>query len=361
MKLICATLLLAGSAFCQQNVIVHQEAGRFAGWPANHGIWSWGNEIVVGFELGQFRQMAGKNHAINYEQPEEHALARSTDGGLTWSIEKPASLQPPEGTKIAGVPVAPGGKASVDSPGGIRFDDPNFAMTIRMQDIHIGPSRFYYSYDRGKTWMGSYKLPDFGQKGIAARTDYLVNGPKDCSLFLTAAKSNGKEGRVLEARTTDGGKTWKMVAFVTPEPEGSDHAIMPATVRLAKNTLYTAVRYREFIDTYQSDDNGSNWHRVGRAADDTDNPPSLLRLKNDHLVIVYGRRKAPFGIRARISKDSGKTWGEEIVLRQDGGGWDLGYVRSVLRPDGKIVSVYYFNTSMEKERFIAATIWNPEQ
>ena len=28
---------------------VYKEAGRYGGWPANHGIWSWGNEIVVGF------------------------------------------------------------------------------------------------------------------------------------------------------------------------------------------------------------------------------------------------------------------------------------------------------------------------
>ncbi len=360
MKLLSIALLLAGGALCQQNIVVYQEAGRFAGWPANHGIWSWGNEILVGFESGHFRQMTGKNHAIDYEQTEEHYLARSMDGGVTWTIEKPASLQPPEGTKMAGVPVAAGGKTPVDLADEIRFNDPNFAMTVRMQDIHTGPSRFYYSYDRGKTWMGPYNLPDFGQKGIAARTDYLVDGPKDCRLFLTAAKSNGREGRVLEARTTDGGRNWKMVAFVTPEPEGRDHAIMPSTLRLSKNTLYTAVRYREFIDTFESDDNGANWHRVGRAADDIDNPPCLVKLKNGHLVIVYGRRKAPFGIRARISKDSGKTWGDEIILRQDGGGWDLGYNRSVLRPDGKIVTVYYFNTAVDKERFIAATIWQPE-
>src|SRR5712691_8300808 len=43
------------SAMLRQNVIVHKEAGRFGGWPANNGIWSWGNEIVVGFKLGYFK------------------------------------------------------------------------------------------------------------------------------------------------------------------------------------------------------------------------------------------------------------------------------------------------------------------
>ena len=62
---------------------------------------------------------------------------------------------------------------------------------------------------------------------------------------------------------------------------------------------------------------------------------------------------------SRISAEQGKTWGPEIILRNDGGCWDLGYSRSVQRPDGKIVTVYYFNDSPEHERQIAATIWDP--
>ncbi len=362
MKRVLAVALLAASAFAQQNVAVYKEKGRFAGWPANHGIWSWGNEIVVGFEAGFFRvktEAEHREHAIDYKQPEEHMLARSLDGGLTWSMEVPKTLQPPEGSKMAGVPVETGGKQPVDSPGGIRFTDPNFALTLRMEDIHLGPSRFYYSYDRGKTWTGPFKIPNFGQKGIAARTDYIVNGPSDCSVFLTAAKSNGKEGRVIHVRTQDGGKNWKLVSFVTPEPEGIDHAIMPATVRLSQTALLSAIRYREFIDAYRSDDNGVTWKKASRIAD-TDNPASIVKLKDGRLVAVYGVRKPPFGIRARISKDEGKTWSEETVLRKDGGSWDLGYTRSVLRPDGKIVSVYYFNEARDQERYISATIWDPK-
>ncbi len=356
--------LVAGFAACmplgaQQHVTVFREAGRFAGWPANHGIWAWGDEIVVGFEAGAFHQNRGHNHAIDYDRPSEHLLARSLDGGVTWKIERPESLQPPEGSKIAGVPVVKGGKKPVDSPGGIRFTDPNFAMTLRMEDIHVGPSRFYYSYDRGKKWEGPFKVPEFGTKGIAARTDYVVNAAGDCTIFLTAAKSNGKEGRVLCARTKDAGKTWQMQGWVTPEPEGRDFAIMPATVRLSPGTLFTAVRHREFIDTFQSNDEGINWQRIGVAAASTENPPSLLKLRDGRLALIYGRRMQPFGIRARFSSDNGKTWSEETVLRSDGGNWDLGYVRSVQRPDGKIVSVYYFNDSPDKERFIGATIWDP--
>ena len=85
----------------------------------------------------------------------------------------------------------------------------------------------------------------------------------------------------------------------------------------------------------------------------------MLRLKDGRICITYGVRAKPFGMRARISRDDGKTWGDEIMLRADGGGRDLGYPRSVQRPDGKVVTVYYFNDDPKETRYIAATIWDP--
>jgi hypothetical protein len=85
----------------------------------------------------------------------------------------------------------------------------------------------------------------------------------------------------------------------------------------------------------------------------------MIRLKDGRLCITYGRRIQPYGINARISSDEGKTWGDEILLRTGAGNHDLGYPRTVQRPDGKIVTVYYYNDSADGERYIAATIWEP--
>ncbi|MEO8028803.1 MAG: sialidase family protein [Bryobacteraceae bacterium] len=347
-----------------KNVVVYREAGRYGGWPANHGIWIWGNEIVVGFEAGYFHH-SEERHSIDWDKPAAHVLARSMDGGETWSIEKPASLRPPEGTKIAGVLAEPGGKPVTDCPGGIDFTAPGFAMTVRMEDIHVGPSRFYYTYDRGKTWSGPYRVPNFGQKGIAARTDYLVNGKHDLTMFLTAAKSNAKQGHVICVRTKDGGKSWKMLSFLGPEPAENDKSIMPSSVRLSPKTILTALRHPRWLEIYRSDDDGATWHFLSKPVPDTGahngNPPSMVRLKDGRLAITYGYRSEPYGIRARISKDDGKTWSDEINLRSDGGAWDLGYTRTVQRPDGKMVTVYYFNDAPDRERYIGATIWDPDK
>ncbi len=144
---------------------MYRESGRYAGWPANHGIWSWGNEIVVGFESGYFH-FSETRHSIDWDRPAQHLLARSTDGGETWSIEHPESLKPPPNATVAKVHTEPGGKEATDCPGGIDFTNPNFAFTLRLEDVNVGPSRFYYSYDRAKSWHGPYRLPDFGQRAL---------------------------------------------------------------------------------------------------------------------------------------------------------------------------------------------------
>ena len=39
-----------------RQVTVYREPGRFAGWPANYGIWCWGDEIVVGFTSARIKR-----------------------------------------------------------------------------------------------------------------------------------------------------------------------------------------------------------------------------------------------------------------------------------------------------------------
>ena len=361
---IAAGVLLAKEPSSARHVIVYKEPARYAGWPANHGIWQWGNEILVGFEVGHVRT-SSQYHAIDYDRPEEHVLARSKDGGDSWAIEKPEGLRPPPGARIAGVPGEPGGKPVSNFEGQMNFTAPGFAWTLRMESFHVGPSRFYYSEDKGKSWNGPYKLPDFDTPGTAARTDYVIDGKHEATVFLTAAKTNKKEGRLLCARTTDGGKTFKLVSWIVPENDG--YAIMPSSVRLSSKSILTSLRRSapngNRIELHRSDDNGATWRQVSIVTPEesakSSNPPSMIRLKDGRLCITYGHRLPPFGIKARISNDEGKTWGEELWLRQGAGNYDLGYPRTVQRPDGKIVTAYYYNDKADGERYIAATIWEP--
>jgi hypothetical protein len=352
-----------------RHVVVWREPGRYGGWPANHGIWAWGDEILVGFSGGYMApQTIGAGgparHPIDRARPEQHLLARSTDGGERWTIEHPDGLRPPSTTgHMAGVPTERGAAASAFG-GAADLADPNFVMTFRMGSADTGPSWFFVSADRGRAWTGPFSFPDLGLKGIAARTDYLALGKQEALAFLTATKSDGKEGRLFVARTTDGGRTFTFRAWIGDEPP-KGFVIMPSTVRIGPQTLVTAARRQtpdgNGIDIYRSTDLGATWTFVTTAVADTGrgNPPSLIRLRDGRLALTYGYRAAPFGIRARLSRDEGRTWETERVLRSDARDWDLGYPRSVQRPDGRIVTVYYYNDAAQPERYIAATIWAP--
>lgn len=366
--------LLLVAALVQQvpveHVKIYHVPGRFAGWPANHGIWSWGDEILVGFSAGYHKDLGPTRHNIDHDRPEEHLLARSKDGGKSWTIENPAKqgvLVGTRGMRHGTVPPDATEPEPVACPGGIDFSHPDFAMTCRMAGVQMGVSRFYYSYDRGHSWKGPFLLPLFGQPGIAARTDYVVDGPRECMLFLTASKRNEREGRPICVRTTDGGKSWTLVSTIGPEPTG--YSIMPSTVRLSPRELLTAVRRaeegdhrRSWIETWRSSDNGASWSDRSEPVPDTGegNPPHLLKLVDGRLCLTYGRRAPPHGIFAILSGDGGKTWSEPITLRDDGGGRDIGYPRSIQRRDGKVVTVYYFwDEKTGHERYLEASIWAP--
>ena len=112
-----------------RHVKVYFEKGMFGGWPANHGIWNWGNEILVGFGMGYYKDQ-GLGHHIDREKPEIPMLARSFDGGETWSIEDPGAkgYLLTEGGYLHGV-TRPGVTipALKESEGGIDFTHPDLA------------------------------------------------------------------------------------------------------------------------------------------------------------------------------------------------------------------------------------------
>src|SRR5262249_25604588 len=147
--------------------------------------------------------------------------------------------------------------------------------------------------------------------------------------------------------------------------EARGYGIRPATTRVSATDLVTTIRRKappkSWIDAYASHDDGRSWSFLSTPEPDTGegNPPSLLRLTDGRLCLVYGVRARPFGIRARLSGDGGKTWTGAVTLRDDGGGHGGGCGRAVGRPAGKVVAVYYYSDRSGPTRYLAATVWDP--
>lgn len=338
-----------------RHVIVYAEAGRFAGWPANHGLWQWGDELVVGFQRGYWRHDPD-HHSIDTDRPAEPAQARSLDGGETWTLEaisgpsRDAEPRPPR-------------------PGEIDFTHPDFAL-------RCDRDRFVVSTDRARTWQGPFPLPEAGAEATS-RTDYVVLGPDDCLLFLSAKEPRVAaklKDRAYCARTRDGGHSFEFLGWITGEPL-THRSVMPATVRTPGGELLTALRRRvdegppeapqqNWIDLYASGDDGRTWAFRSKVADTAagwhnGNPPALARLPDGRLCAAYGCRAEPYGMRARLSADEGRTWGPEVMLRADALSWDMGYPRMTVRPDGQLITIYYYTAPDHPHQHIAATIWTP--
>lgn len=371
-KALICSLSLAAAVFGvkAEHYVVYHHDRDFAGWPANEGLWRWENEILVGFEVARFSETDG-DHNVDRNSPKRIVFARSTDGGKNWKTEYHSEIAPPAyiGDEEKYQQKSPDVKDPVVSPGGFDFTDPDFTMKLRGKD-------FYTSGDRGRTWNGPYILPEFGYIS-EARTSYIVTGKESCLLFMTGRVSN--EGlsyaRSCVLETTDAGRTFRFVSWIGEDivrsikteaerENGTLFSSMPSVVQLGEGHYVCALRQRvhrrKWTDVYESRDNGKTWSHLSELERGSSNPAALVVMKDGRIAAVYGnRRQMPCGVAAKISSDGGRTWGEEVVLRDDARKWDLGYARATVLPDGDVLAVYYYTTEALPENFIGATVWQP--
>ncbi len=357
--------------------VVYHEPKEFAGWPANEGMWAWGDELLVGFEVARYTEV-DKDHSIDRNSPKRITFARSFDGGRTWAAEEHQEIAPPEYIGDAARYRQESSTAAPPqpSPGGIDFSHPDFAMKIR-------GGTFYVSYNRGRKWSGPYLLPDFG--GIPeSRTNYIVTGRDACLIFGNSRVVVGKVKytRSCVLRTDDGGKTFQFVSWIGDDIAGDYQrertkrgeivdggeevfSIMPSAVRIGDRfvvSLRQRVGRMKWTDIYASVDGCRTWQKLSRLESGSSNPAALVALGDEKIAAIYGNRrggKTPLGVSAKLSEDGGRTWSKEIMLRSDARKWDLGYTRAVRRADGTIVATYYYTTEAIPQNFIAATLWRP--
>lgn len=201
------------------------------------------------------------------------------------------------------------------------------------------------STDGGATWSKPIPVPCFSPRG-----PIRLDGGKVCYVA-----GNGKIAGAWVSE--DDGATWKMLSQL-PTRAGESHAVQAgdgtivAHVREKKTTSQGRVQYT--IQS-RSRDRGKTWSRAHKVADGY--PSHLLRLNDGHLLMCYGWRTEPYGVRAKISADCGDSWSEEIVLADDGATWDLGYPSSTQLPNGSIVTVWYEVPAGTRNAVIRQATW----
>ncbi|MEZ4584747.1 MAG: hypothetical protein R3A10_24440, partial [Caldilineaceae bacterium] len=132
-----------------QHVNIYREEGRFAGWPANYGIWAWGDEIVLGFTVG-YHNPDGGFHTRDKTRPFVATQARSLDGGESWQLE--GTPWPTPGNRgvlsadehvearLSAADAIASGLANQPAPcpGDVDFTNPDFALMCARTGLGTG-------------------------------------------------------------------------------------------------------------------------------------------------------------------------------------------------------------------------------
>ncbi|WP_414661638.1 sialidase family protein [Horticoccus sp. 23ND18S-11] len=206
-----------------------------------------------------------------------------------------------------------------------------------------------------------------GGRSWSTRIPTVVNSPhgpiqlNDGRLLYAGKQLWSKERKIGVAVSADDGLSWQWLAEIPArkDDKASGYHELHA-VEAANGTIIAQIRNHNPANTgwtLQSDstDGGRTWSEPRPICYGL--PSHLLRLRDHRLLMSYGYRRAPYGNRARVSADHGRTWGEEFVISADGMNGDLGYPSTVELADGTLLTVWYETMAQPKLAVLRQAKW----
>ncbi len=222
------------------------------------------------------------------------------------------------------------------------------------------------SEDAGDTWEGPLHAPVSTPHGPIRLRDGSL-------LYLGKDSREMSSGEILAASSRDGGRSWETLGCVPLYPgtkAASYHephmAELPdgkliGLIRLENNGPEADVTRLGLVNfslmQTESQDGGRTWS-VPRPLGFHGSPPHLLLHSSGLLICTYGYRLPGYGQRLMFSRDGGRTWDWDWILREDGPDWDLGYPSTVELEDGSLFSVYYQKYAAGEKCSLLCSRWS---
>jgi sialidase-1 len=327
-------------------------------------------ELLVAFRRAPERRTFGERTS-HTDANSYLVLVRSADAGKTWSREPelihahalggsqdPCMVQLDDDsivcTSYAWAPLEPNTVGKLKQP-----------VSRHGNFVFLG-GYLVRSSDGGRSWQGPFVPPacqgeanyDLFGKPLPAYNRGAMCQARDGKLYWVVA-SNSTNAPQRSAThlliSSDKGETWKYSSVVAEDDKAEFNET--SIYETLKGDLVAFLRTANFNDRTciaRSTDRGKSfqWQDAGFQG----HPHHALRLPDNRVLLTYGYRHKPFGIRARILNPecTDASTAAELILRDDGGNGDLGYPWATMVSDKRALVVYYFNRA-DGTRHIAGT------
>jgi hypothetical protein len=352
-----------------KDIIIYEDAQYYCAFPSV--IKRPDGELLVAFRRAPNQRLFGEKGYSHVDPNSYLVMVRSKDAE-NWTKEPeliyahpfggsqdPCLLQLKDGTLLC----ASYGWAFIRKEGLETLKKPLF---LAGGAVFLG-GYLVYSTDDGNNWQGPVYPPH-----IKPEINYTPFGNM-IPAYNRGALYEDKSGKIYWAVTASDSETPKKtsVHLITSQDKGltweyASEIASDAKVSFNETSVYETPKgdIIAFLRTAGMDDQAC----IGRSADGgktfkwesmgfQGHPLNALRLPDNRVLLTYGYRHIPYGIRGRIlnAECTDYATSEEFVLRDDGGSTDIGYTWPILLDNNKVMVVYYYNKN-DGIRHIAGTV-----
>ena len=228
-------------------------------------------------------------------------------------------------------------------------------------DCYPDGASYSISDDNGQTWRHMPPLHMLGVPSAGGVRGNIVELPDGALLMpFYGSLQLGELSRSGLIRSDDRGETWYYYSLMALDNACQKNYLEANIYRTESGRLVGLYRTQtdytlpgvKFDDTYLnlhisvSEDDGKTFGPVEEIKGLWGSSPfHALRLKSGKVLLTYGYRRSPYGIRARLcnAELTDIAEAEEIILRDDGVDGDLGYPNAIQLDNGDILVCYYIN------------------
>lgn len=353
-----------------KDIIIYEDSAFYSAFPSV--VKKENGELLVAFRRAPDRKVF-KEKGSNHVDPNSYlVLVRSLDNGYTWSHPELIYAHPWGGSQDPCLLLLKDGSMICTSYGWAflrETDQLKKPYFENMKNTVFLGGYTLRSYDGGDRWEGPFyppNIPDevkysaLGEPLPAYNRGALWESENGTIYWAAAAgvrteKPGHTSVHLLSSR--DKGDSWDYMAPIAQDEKVQFNET--SLYETPSGDLIAFLRTADMDDEAciaRSTDGGKSfgkWESMGFKG----HPMQATRLPDNRVLLVYGYRHHPYGIRARILNEECTDYesAEEIIIREDGDNSDIGYPWAVMVDDRHVLITYYFNHN-NGTRWIAGSL-----